>query len=64
LDVANQVKRWRDYKRDKPLMKNSNARLQLRNWMENAVKFAARNGNFRPAPPKIAPLNALDYHGD
>jgi len=39
LDLLSEVKRWRDYKRDKPLMKKSSPRKQLRNWMIKAVEY-------------------------
>lgn len=39
VDVFTEIRKWADYKLDKPLKAKSNPRLQLRNWMENAVKF-------------------------
>ena len=40
IDIKVQVKRFSVYKLDKPLSKNSNPRLQLRNWMEKAKEFS------------------------
>lgn len=40
IDILNETKKWKAYKKDKPLKKNSNARLQYRNWLDNAKKFA------------------------
>ena len=39
VDFLKETKKWKTYKKDKPLKKNSNARLQLRNWMDNANKW-------------------------
>lgn len=39
LDILNELKKWRTYKLDHPLKKNSNARLQIRNWLENAERW-------------------------
>lgn len=39
LDLLYQVKKWRDYKRDKPLAKKSSPRAQLRNWMNKADEW-------------------------
>lgn len=39
LDLLYQVKKWRDYKRDKPLTKKSSPRAQLRNWMNKADEW-------------------------
>lgn len=36
LNLLAEAKKWRTYKRDKPLKPKSNARLQLRNWCEIA----------------------------
>ncbi|MDD5487212.1 MAG: phage replisome organizer N-terminal domain-containing protein, partial [Dehalococcoidales bacterium] len=52
VDMLAEIKKWRDYKRDKPLKPNSNVRLQIRNWMENAVKFAKRGGEISGQPQK------------
>jgi len=43
IDLLEEVKKWRTYKRDKPLKENSNARLQLRNWMKNASEWQKDN---------------------
>ena len=37
--MLEEVKKWKTYKKDKPLKKKSNARLQFRNWMKNASKW-------------------------
>jgi len=63
LDMLAQVKKWRDYKVDKPLDKKSSPRMQLRNWMDIAEKRRIERGE-KPArpkhePPKIDP----NYHG-
>lgn len=39
LDMLAEVKKWRTYKRDKPLKPKSNPRLQFRNWCEKAVQW-------------------------
>lgn len=56
LDLLTEVKKWRTYKRDKPLKPKSNARLQLRNWCEKAVQWQKErevNNNGTPrADPK------------
>ena len=52
VNMLAEIKKWRDYKRDKPLKPNSNVRLQIRNWMENAVKFAKRGGEISGQPQK------------
>ncbi|MGE5572969.1 MAG: hypothetical protein ACM3ZU_08135 [Bacteroidota bacterium] len=58
LDLMGEVKKWSTYKRDKPLGKNSNPRLQLRNWLTKAREFAmerrakdGRNRGSREPPP-------------
>jgi len=38
IDLLQEVKKWRAYKRDRPLEAKSNPRLQLRNWCEIAHK--------------------------
>jgi len=43
LDLLYQVKKWRDYKRDKPLTKRSSPRAQLRNWMNKADEWRDKN---------------------
>ncbi len=43
LDMVYQFKKWRDYKRDKPLKKNSSPRAQLRNWMNKANEWRSKN---------------------
>ena len=48
LDLLYQVKKWRDYKRDKPLTKKSSPRAQLRNWMKKANEWGeTSNGESR-----------------
>ncbi|WP_422444320.1 hypothetical protein [Thermoanaerobacterium sp. DL9XJH110] len=44
LDLLTEIKKWRIYKRDKPLKPKSNARLQLRNWCEKALQFQQEKG--------------------
>jgi predicted phage replisome organizer len=39
IDLLDEVQRFKAYKLDKPLKQGSNARLQLRNWCANAIKF-------------------------
>ncbi|MGE5585774.1 MAG: hypothetical protein ACM309_09655 [Bacillota bacterium] len=58
LDLMDEAKKWSTYKRDKPLGKNSNPRLQLRNWLAKAREFArerrakdGRNRGSREPPP-------------
>lgn len=45
LDLVYQVKKWRDYKRDKPLTEKSSPRAQLRNWMNKANEWRKEKGN-------------------
>ncbi|NPV52177.1 MAG: hypothetical protein HPY71_01485 [Firmicutes bacterium] len=58
LDILDEAKKWSVYKRDRPLAKKSNPRLQFRNWLEKAREFArersARRGRGNPvgtSPP-------------
>jgi hypothetical protein len=44
LDIYAEYKRWREYKRDRPLKNRSSPRLQLRNWMEKGQKFLIEQG--------------------
>jgi hypothetical protein len=44
LDIYAEYKRWREYKRDRPLKNKSSPRLQLRNWMEKGQKFLIEQG--------------------
>ena len=39
VDMLKEIKKWKSYKLDRPLKKKSNARLQIRNWMDNAKKW-------------------------
>ena len=39
LDLLTEARRWRTYKRDRPLKPKSNARLQFRNWCEKAAQW-------------------------
>jgi hypothetical protein len=48
LQIMTELQKYKTYKLDKPLTKKSNARLQIRNWMENAVKFSAERSNNGP----------------
>jgi hypothetical protein len=53
LDICAEYKRWREYKRDRPLKNRSSPRLQLRNWMEKGQKFLIEQGvrsNGRASP--------------
>ncbi len=43
IDLLYQAKKWRDYKRDKPLTKRSSPRAQLRNWMNKADEWRDKN---------------------
>lgn len=40
VSVLEELKKWKTYKKDNPLKKKSNARLQLRNWLSNAEKWS------------------------
>ena len=40
VDVLPELKKYHIYKLDHPLKKNSNPRLQLRNWFENAQRWS------------------------
>lgn len=68
-DLVNQVKRWKAYKLDKPLLKNSNARLQLRNWLENAEKWRRERvthgtggeRNYGKTQEELDELNQIDW---
>ena len=50
VDILAEAKKWRDYKRDKPLRNKSSPRLQLRNWMKNAQKWSDENGGTGTSP--------------
>lgn len=39
VNVLGELKKWRTYKLDHPLKKSSNPRLQIRNWLENAIRW-------------------------
>lgn len=52
--TEDELVKWRTYKRDKPLKKKSNPRLQLYNWCTKALEFQqarASPKNFRPHDP-------------
>lgn len=51
VNILNELKKWRTYKLDHPLKKNSNARLQIRNWIENADKWN-KDERASPEPDK------------
>ena len=53
VDILEETKKWRDYKRDKPLKNKSSPRLQLRNWMKNAKKWSDERKKDEP-PKKVA----------
>jgi hypothetical protein len=55
IDLVEQLKKWRTYKIDKPLNKNSNARLQFRNWCEIAEKQRLEKGDSRHEPKARGP---------
>ena len=42
LDIKEELKKWATYKLDKPLNKNSNARLQFRNWCKKSAEWKAK----------------------
>lgn len=42
INMLDEVKKFRDWHLDKPLKKNSNPRLQLRNWCIKAKEFMSR----------------------
>lgn len=44
VDLLAEAKKWRTYKRDKPLGKKSNPRLQFRNWLEKAAQWQQEKG--------------------
>lgn len=61
LDIADQARIWRAYKRDKPLKANSNARAQFTNWLkiaeEKRVRASPRGrSGFGGADPVLRPL--------
>lgn len=39
VDLLAEAKKWKIYKIDKPLKKNSNARSQFKNWIKNSIKW-------------------------
>ncbi|MFW6028721.1 MAG: hypothetical protein ACOCRO_00560 [Halanaerobiales bacterium] len=43
INLLEQAKKWKTYKRDKPLGENSNARLQFRNFVKNASEWSDDN---------------------
>ena len=51
LDLAAEVKRLRDYLKDKPLTPKGNPRLRLRNWCEKASEWLAERS------PQRAPIS-------
>lgn len=52
VDAACEIKKWAAYKLDNPLKENSNPRLQIRNWFENAA--SGRYANNRGVNRKVA----------
>lgn len=44
VNMLFELKKWRDYKRDKPLKENSSPRSQLRSWMQKAKPDNAKGG--------------------
>lgn len=59
LDLANEIKKWRTYKLDKPLKPKSNPRSQLRNWCEKAVEYSRSR-----ASPHKPQTDADPWEGD
>lgn len=47
VDFVGEIKKWKSYKIDNPLKANSNPRLQIRNWFENAASGRYCNDNDR-----------------
>lgn len=45
VDLLLEIKRWRDFKLDHPLKKQSSPRLQIRNWMIKAIEFNNPRGD-------------------
>jgi hypothetical protein len=70
IDVLAEIKKWRDWVRDKPLLKNSRPRLQIRNWLTNAKKYENQGGNGQAKVPRKHEYvgspeeeNYREYHG-
>jgi 5-methylcytosine-specific restriction endonuclease McrA len=40
VDIISELKKWCTYKLDHPLKKKANPRLQIRNWLENSIKWS------------------------
>ena len=55
LDIKEELKKWATYKLDKPLNKNSNARLQFRNWCKKSAEWKAEK------EPKTNPFREKAY---
>jgi len=55
INIAAETEKWAVYKLDKPLKRNSNPRLQLHRWIENAGKF-----NRKPQPKMADKMQQLE----
>ena len=55
LDIKEELKKWTTYKLDKPLTKNSNARLQFRNWCKKSAEWKVEK------EPQINPFREKAY---
>ena len=62
LDITYQLKRWAAYKLDKPLVKKSNPRSQLRNWFEKAEQWRKKD-NPGDRSNQDATAATLEYYG-
>lgn len=65
LDLLAEAKKWRTYKRDKPLSQKSNPRLQFRNWCEKAFQWQQKKEVRRNGEPSqhsgADPEQEIDY---
>lgn len=48
VDLLAEAKKWRDYKLDKPLAKNSSPRSQFRNWVGNSAQHSNPSASVSP----------------
>ena len=48
IDLLTELKKFKTYKLDRPIKKKSNPRLQVRNWIDNALKYKTQKGGDRP----------------
>lgn len=73
LDIKEELKKWAIYKLDKPLKKDSNPRLQFRNWCKNSAKWKAEKEQqdkgtseqpFRQTKSEmLLPIEYYKFHG-